>query len=415
MAGAAALAFYLESRANLKYRVAKANEGSSVKLQEQESNKGSLGYGNRKAKNQGIQGKQKSILTVVRQKGKKSLAFKVAYLLLNELWQQLLYLKHSRKYARNIFYFFLSIYAKTDQGRFVYSIMLLELIHKVKALNIVVNIFNENKMALATTLGLVAVIMYIVAFFSLYNFRDSFKHAVALPGPPQVELELESDGLQTPLIFDYDEPPKPATREQLDAHRLLPRPAFFSDNSGVFDDRNVDDSVEFNLYCSTLYQCLLSTLNFGLRSGGGLGDVLSQPTWGEDSFFGRYFFDIFVFIVVNLIMMNVFFGIIIDSFSEKRATHDEIFNEVNFQCFVCGIHKYQLEREKVPWKEHIFVDHNLHSYVAFMLHVKNKEASQCNGVEKYVQRCLRESRIDFFPILRCKRINEGRSFDQTKV
>ena len=131
--------------------------------------------------------------------------------------------------------------------------------------------------------------------------------------------------------------------------------------------------------------------------------------WTDEGYFSRYIFDLAFFVFFNMIVVNVFSGIIIDSFSSKRATNAEIFNEVNFQCFICGISKRRFDVEQVPWKEHIFIHHNMHSYVAFMLYVKHKDSQRCNGVEKYVKKCVKEASLDFFPALRCARINGGKS------
>jgi len=35
-----------------------------------------------------------------------------------------------------------------------------------------------------------------------------------------------------------------------------------------------DDGPDFNMYCSSLSECLSSTTNIGLRAGGGLGEGL---------------------------------------------------------------------------------------------------------------------------------------------
>jgi len=58
--------------------------------------------------------------------------------------------------------------------------------------------------------------------------------------------------------------------------------------------------------------------------------------------------------VIIVILMNIFFGIIIDSFADKRARGAEIEDEVQGQCFICGITKSIFEIENVPWKEHIY-------------------------------------------------------------
>ena len=40
-----------------------------------------------------------------------------------------------------------------------------------------------------------------------------------------------------------------------------------------------DDDPDFNTYCRTLKECLLSEVNVGMRAGGGVGDALDQPEW----------------------------------------------------------------------------------------------------------------------------------------
>jgi inositol 1,4,5-triphosphate receptor type 1 len=64
-------------------------------------------------------------------------------------------------------------------------------------------------------------------------------------------------------------------------------------------------------------------MTYGIRAGGGIGDVLRQPQETDDLFYARSIFDFVFFMVVNIILMNIFFGIIIDSFADKRAM-DEV-------------------------------------------------------------------------------------------
>ena len=40
-------------------------------------------------------------------------------------------------------------------------------------------------------------------------------------------------------------------------------------------DQDATGSPNENLYCRTLLECFTSTLNNGLRAGGGIGDVLT--------------------------------------------------------------------------------------------------------------------------------------------
>lgn len=108
--------------------------------------------------------------------------------------------------------------------------------------------------------------------------------------------------------------------------------------SGVFDINDADgNSIDV---CSNMWRCLVYNLNFGLRNGGGIAD--SQNTYAfsgvgntssnifQDANFeagwtvvSKTIFDLMFFIVINVIYLNIVFGIIIDTFGEMRADLDE--------------------------------------------------------------------------------------------
>lgn len=56
-------------------------------------------------------------------------------------------------------------------------------------------------------------------------------------------------------------------------------------------------------------------MNMGLRNGGGLGDYLEKQDHTESSFLLRTIFDLNFFIIVNIFLLNIVFGIIIDTFA----------------------------------------------------------------------------------------------------
>lgn len=70
---------------------------------------------------------------------------------------------------------------------------------------------------------------------------------------------------------------------------------------------------EDGLFCQNLWQCFLSSLSFGLRAGGGLGEAL-----GFDGSEYRIIFDLSFFVIVTIIALNVVFGIIVDTFQQLR-------------------------------------------------------------------------------------------------
>ena len=125
----------------------------------------------------------------------------------------------------------------------------------------------------------------------------------------------------------------------------------------------------YNMDCGTLINCLLSTTSYGMRSGGGVGDAIWQRYRSDEYYTFRYVFDFSFFMLINIILMNIFFGIIIDSFADKRAGASDIQREVEGICFVCGITKSKFEIANVSWVDHIYTHHNMHSYVSFIIYV----------------------------------------------
>ena len=57
--------------------------------------------------------------------------------------------------------------------------------------------------------------------------------------------------------------------------------------------------------------------------GGGIGDSLGKVPLEEDKYTHRIIFDLLFFIIVIIILLNIVFGIIIDTFAELRNERKE--------------------------------------------------------------------------------------------
>jgi inositol 1,4,5-triphosphate receptor type 1 len=79
--------------------------------------------------------------------------------------------------------------------------------------------------------------------------------------------------------------------------------------------------------CISIWQCVLTIFSLGPRSSGSVGDVIERQSYhidNRDDFLFRWTFDVLVFIVINVIFMNITFGIIIDTFKVLRSRNNEI-------------------------------------------------------------------------------------------
>lgn len=74
-----------------------------------------------------------------------------------------------------------------------------------------------------------------------------------------------------------------------------------------------------NTYCDSLLYCFSSTAITGVRAGGGIGEWIKQAV-REDSpyYWYRMAFDLLYFVLVVVVLLNIVFGIIIDTFAELR-------------------------------------------------------------------------------------------------
>ena len=86
-----------------------------------------------------------------------------------------------------------------------------------------------------------------------------------------------------------------------------------------FDHVKVDPG---NNVCFELYTCFFFVLNYGFRNGGGMAESLNDLDPAK-KFAGRTIFDISFFMLINVISLNIIFGIIIDTFSQLRDAQNE--------------------------------------------------------------------------------------------
>ena len=91
--------------------------------------------------------------------------------------------------------------------------------------------------------------------------------------------------------------------------------------------------------CDTLWMCIITTLNQGLRNGGGIGDVLRAPSSNEPFYTLRLIYDMLFFFVVIIIVLNLIFGVIIDTFADLRTEKNNKEEIIKNTCFICGLER----------------------------------------------------------------------------
>lgn len=152
--------------------------------------------------------------------------------------------------------------------------------------------------------------------------------------------------------------------------------------------------------CDNMLMCLVTSINMGLRSGGGIGDVLEPAVWSDPDTFWRILYDSTFFFLIIVIMLNIIFGIIIDTFGELRAQNHEIEEDIKNKCFICGIERETFDRSAEGFDWHIQNDHHLFHYVYFFMYLRRKERTEYTGPEQYVADMIKARDWTFLPALK---------------
>ena len=61
-------------------------------------------------------------------------------------------------------------------------------------------------------------------------------------------------------------------------------------------------------------------IDYGTRSGGGIGDILPIVSYKSNVgfFVQKFFYDMLFYIIIILVLGNIFLGIIVDTFADLR-------------------------------------------------------------------------------------------------
>lgn len=180
-------------------------------------------------------------------------------------------------------------------------------------------------------------------------------------------------------------------------------------------DTFYDDQVHAGLLnrkgdsiCQSMMHCFLSTINYGLRGGGGIGEFLPTQTAAPENRQGFYFrsaYDLTFFLLVITILLNIIFGIIIDTFAQLRDQKGQTDEDSKNVCFICGISRQAFDRDTEEGFEwHTVHDHDVWQYVNFIIHLKAIPRTDLNGTESYILELFEKEDISWFPMQRSLRL-----------
>jgi len=242
---------------------------------------------------------------------------------------------------------------------FSYSVLLVELIYREDTLQNVISAVTGNIRSILFTFLLAIILVY---FFSIFGFVF----------------------LQDDFLIETHPPPRQYQHTDPDTcHSMVQEQEVVKERS-----------------CDTLLMCVITTMNQGLRNGGGIGDVLRQPSTDEPLYMVRVLYDILFFFVIIIIVLNLIFGVIIDTFADLRSEKHQTEEIKKNSCFICGLERKAFDNKTVTFEDHIKKEHNMWNYLWFIVLIKVKDPTEFTGPESYVHQMVKDRCLEWFPRLR---------------
>ncbi|XP_029422778.1 inositol 1,4,5-trisphosphate receptor type 3 isoform X2 [Nannospalax galili] len=275
-----------------------------------------------------------------------------------------------------------------------YSILLFDLIYREETLFNVIKSVTRNGRSILLTALLALILVYLFSIVGFLFLKDDFILEVdRLPG---------NHSRASPLGMPHGAATFVGTcsRDEMGCVSGVSVPEFLEEDGEL-------DSTE--RACDTLLMCIVTVMNHGLRNGGGVGDILRKPSKDESLFPARVVYDLLFFFIVIIIVLNLIFGVIIDTFADLRSEKQKKEEILKTTCFICGLERDKFDNKTVSFEEHIKLEHNMWNYLYFIVLVRVKNKTDYTGPESYVAQMIKNKNLDWFPRMRAMSLvsNEG--------
>lgn len=161
-----------------------------------------------------------------------------------------------------------------------------------------------------------------------------------------------------------------------------------------------------NFMCDTYFKCFLNAFNLGLINDEGIAAVMDHVANTSDShFIGRFFFDVLYFLIITIILLEIIFGIIADSYDEYQG--DERKREYDSEniCFACGFKREEIEKFNFKFDAHIKF-HRVWKYFFYYQYLKRCPVNDYNGTDIYVSELIEKQQLSWLPTKRTKELED---------
>ncbi|CAH1103547.1 unnamed protein product [Psylliodes chrysocephalus] len=253
---------------------------------------------------------------------------------------------------------------------FFYSVLLFDVVYREETLLNVIRSVTRNGRSIVLTAVLALILVYMFSIIGYMFFKNDFI----------VSVNKKDESCET--------------------LSEMTGKTYKEDDTGQYCELVDPGEERQERACDSLRMCIITTLNQGLRNGGGIGDILRAPSSEETLFVARVVYDLLFFFVVIIIVLNLIFGVIIDTFADLRSEKQQKELILKNTCFICGLHRSAFDNKIVSFEDHIKCEHNMWHYLYFIVLIKVKDPTEFTGPESYVHAMVKTANLEWFPRLR---------------
>ncbi|KAH0618796.1 hypothetical protein JD844_018273 [Phrynosoma platyrhinos] len=277
-----------------------------------------------------------------------------------------------------------------------YSILLFDLIYREETLFNVIKSVTRNGRSILLTALLALILVYLFSIVGFLFLKDDFIMECQTLAPEGFAARLTANPL---MKANMDPSVESCSADKISCTSRVTVP----------DVKEEEEEDNTERACDTLLMCIVTVLNHGLRNGGGVGDILRKPSKDESLFPARVIYDLLFFFIVIIIVLNLIFGVIIDTFADLRSEKQKKEEILKTTCFICGLERDKFDNKTVSFEEHIKFEHNMWNYLYFIVLVRVKNKTDYTGPESYVAQMIKNKNLDWFPRMRAMSLvsNEG--------
>jgi len=166
----------------------------------------------------------------------------------------------------------------------------------------------------------------------------------------------------------------------------------------------LQDTDNLNV-CSNYIYCFFSIFSYGMRMGGGIGDLIGLVKYDDPLFWALFIFQWIFYFSIVLIMLNVINGIIVDTFQDLREKNNKRKEIKDNECYICSLNRIEFQINSLDFVAHKKDDHNFNNYIYYLIKIIEIDEHDLNSVDFQSLICCRKKQTSFFPMKKSITLN----------